>query len=153
MDTIIYACETYYGLSKYHIRQIERIEENFLRKLFKASKGCPIAQLYLESGHIPARFQIYKSRLIFLKYILERDPKSLLYNFLNLQLKFPTRGDWASSCLQDLKYLEIELKIEEIEEIKRNQFVKIINESIEKNHFNIYNHLEEAKAKKYATKK
>ena len=113
VDTIISACETYYGLSKYHIRQIERIEENFLRKLFKASKGCPIAQLYLESGHIPARFQIYKSRLIFLKYILERDPKSLLYNFLNLQLKFPTRGDWASSCLQDLKYLEIELKIEE----------------------------------------
>ena len=84
-SSIIYACETYYGLSKYHIRQIERIEDNFLRKLFKASKGCPIAQLYLESGHIPVRFQIYKSRLLFLKYILEQDPKSLLYNFLTQQ--------------------------------------------------------------------
>ena len=117
-SNIIYACETYYGLTEYQIRQIERIEEQYLRKLFKTSKGCPIAQLYLESGNIPARFQIFKSRLLFLKYILEQDPKSLLNTFLTLQLKFPTRGDWASSCLQDLKYLEIELRIEEIKEIK-----------------------------------
>ena len=115
-SNIIYACETYYGLTEYQIRQIERIEEQYLRKLFKTSKGCPIAQLHLESGHIPARFQIFKSRLLFLKYILEQDPKSLLNTFLTLQLKFPTRGDWASSCLQDLKYLEIELRIEEIRE-------------------------------------
>ena len=62
-----------------------------------------------------------------MKYILDQDTKSLLKNFLTLQLKFPTRGDWASSCLQDLKYLEIELKMEEIEEIDRNQFLKIID--------------------------
>ena len=61
-SSLLYACETYYGLSEYQIRQIERIEEQFLRKLFKTSKGCPIAQLYLESGHIPARFEIFKRR-------------------------------------------------------------------------------------------
>ena len=66
-SSIIYACETYYGLTESQIRQIERIEEQYLRKLFKTSKGCPIAQLYLESGHIPARFQIFKSRLLFLQ--------------------------------------------------------------------------------------
>ena len=58
--SILYASETYYCLSEHQIRQIERIEEQFLRKLFKTSKGCPISQLYLESGHIPARFQIFK---------------------------------------------------------------------------------------------
>ena len=55
-SSILYASETYYGLTEAQVRQIERIEENFLRKLFKTSRGCPISQLYLESGHIPARF-------------------------------------------------------------------------------------------------
>ena len=104
-SSILYASETYYGLSEHQIRQIERIEEEFLRKLFKTSKGCPISQLYLESGHIPARFQIFKNRLLFLKYILEQDSKSPYIMFLKLQLEHPTKGYWDSSCLEDLKFL------------------------------------------------
>ena len=88
-SSILYASETYYGLSEYQTRQIERIEENFLRKLFKTSRGCPISQLYLEAGHIPERFQIMKNRLLFLKYILKQDSESLINKFLRLQLKTP----------------------------------------------------------------
>ena len=86
-SSILYASETYYGLSEFQIRQIERIEESFLRKMFKTSRGCPISQLYLESGHIPARFQIIKNRLLFFKYILSQDSKSLINKFLKLQLE------------------------------------------------------------------
>ena len=134
-SSLLYACETYYGLSELQIRQIERIEENFLRKLFKTTKGCPITQLYLESGHIPARFQIFKSRLLFLKYILEQDPKSLIYKFLSLQFEYPSRGDWASSCLQDIKFLEIEKTIQEIREMNRKKFISFLNEAIKKKAF------------------
>ena len=106
-----------------------------MRKLFKTTKGCPISQLYLESGHIPARFQIFKSRLLFLKYILEQDPKSLIYKFLSLQFNYPSRGDWASSCLQDIKFLEIEKTIQEIREMNRNKFICYLNEVIKKKAF------------------
>ena len=131
-SSILYASETYYGLTEQQIRQIERIEEEFLRKLFKTSKGCPIAQLYLESGHIPARFQIFKNRLLFLKYILEQDSNSLINKFLKLQLEYPIKGDWASSCLENLEYLEIKLEMEEIRKMKRNKFLSLIDNSIEK---------------------
>ena len=131
-SSILYASETYYGLTEQQIRQIERIEEEFLRKLFKTSKGCPIAQLYLESGHIPARFQIFKNRLLFLKYILEQDSNSLINKFLKLQLEYPIKGDWASSCLENLEYLEIKLEMEEIRKMKRNRFLSLIDNSIEK---------------------
>ena len=50
---ILYGCETYYNLKEGEIRQLERIEEGFLRELLKTSKGCPIAQLYLEVGQAP----------------------------------------------------------------------------------------------------
>ena len=45
-----------YNLKETELRANERIEEAFLRRLFKTSKGCPIVQLYLEAGHKPARF-------------------------------------------------------------------------------------------------
>ena len=58
--SILYACETYYNLKEKEIRQIERIEENYLRKVLNTTKGCPIVQIYLEMGHIPARVEIQK---------------------------------------------------------------------------------------------
>ena len=82
-----------------------------------------------------------------MKYILEHDTESLLNKFLTLQLKFTTRGDWASSCLKDLKYLEIEIRIEEIKEIKRKQFLKMINESIQKKSFEYLQTLRGSKGK------
>ena len=68
--SILYACEMYYNLKEGELRQIERIEEGYLRKVFKTTKGCPITQLYLEIGQIPARFEIQKMRLLYLKCIV-----------------------------------------------------------------------------------
>ena len=40
--SILYASETYYNLTENQLRSIERIEEGFLRKILKTTKGCPI---------------------------------------------------------------------------------------------------------------
>ena len=129
-SSILYACETYYNLKEGEIRQLERIEEIFLRKMFNTTRGCPISQLYLESGQVPARFEIKKIRLLFMQYILQEDPDSRLHKFLQLQFKNPTRGDWASSCLQDLEYLEITISLEEIRTLNNFQFSKILKDAI-----------------------
>ena len=95
--SILYACETYYNLTEAQTRQLERIEENFLRKVFKTLKSCPIVQLYLEAGHIPARFEIKRMRLLFLKNIMQQKPSSMILEFFRLQVSNPTRGDWATA--------------------------------------------------------
>ena len=92
-SSILYACETYYNLKETEVRQLEMLEEVFLRRLLKTSRGCPISQLYLETGHYPARFEIKMIRLLFLKYILNENPRSLMYKFL--QLPSPTSA-WTS---------------------------------------------------------
>ena len=129
-SSILYACETLYNLKETEIRHLERIEEIFLRRMFKTSKGCPISQLYLESGHHPARFAIKKCRLLFLKYLLEENPDSLTFKFLKLQLETPTRGDWASSCLRDLQELQINLSFEQIKKLSKKQFNIMVKEAI-----------------------
>ena len=130
-SSILYACETYYNLKEGEIRQLERIEEQFLRELLKTSKGCPVIQLYLELGQIPARFEIIKIRLLYLKYILDQNPSSMIFKFFELQLESTGRGDWTTMCLENLAYLNINLSLEEIKNLSCNKFKSIVKQSIQ----------------------
>ena len=131
-SSILFASETYYNLKETEIRTLERIEESFLRKLFKTTTGCPISQLYLETGHYPARFEVFRRRLLFLQNILKEKSDSLILKFVTLQLENPRKGDWASSCIQALKYLNIELSIDDIKLMRKSQFRNILKSSINK---------------------
>ena len=94
--------------------------------LHEAEKGCPITQIYLELGQPPARYDIYKLRLFFLKYILDQEEESTIYKCFNLQLLHPTKGDWASTTKRDLKHLNINLSIDEIKKISVNRFKSLV---------------------------
>ena len=137
-SSILYACETYYNLKETEIRQIERIEESFMRQLLKTTKGCPINQIYLELGQTPARYDIYKLRTFFLKYILDQEEDSTIHKLFNLQLQHPTKGDWASTCRNDLKHLNINLSIDEIKKMSINRFKDLVRV---KCHEGAYNYL------------
>ena len=79
-------------------------------------------------GHIAARLEIQKTRLLFLQYILQQTEESTIYKFFNLQLESPTRGDWAraSTCIEDLKYLNIEQSLEEIRLMSKSKFINLL---------------------------
>ena len=131
--SILYASDTYYQLKETEIRHLERIEENYMRQVLHTTKGCPINQLYFSLGQYPARFEIQKSRLLFLKYILNEDNDSLLSKFFYLQLEHPTKGDWASTCVKDLSELRISESFQEIEQMSKNQFLKILKTKLNEN--------------------
>ena len=84
----------------------------------------------IEINLVPARFAIQKARLLFLKSILEEKPESVIHRFLNLQLLNPTKGDWASTCQQYLKELEINLSMKEIMILTKSKLTKIIKKAI-----------------------
>ena len=131
--TILYASDMYYNLKETEVRQLERIEEEFLRKVLKTRRGCPIVQLYLELGQIPARFEIQKMRCLYLKYILSQDENSLLYKFFKLQLEQSSKGDWVSTCLADLKELKIEESLTEIKLMSHYSFTKLLKSRMRTN--------------------
>ena len=151
--SILYACETYYNLSEYQIRQLERIEEDYLRKVFKTLRSCPIVQLYLEAGHIPARFEIKRLRLLYLKNILQQDPSSMIFKFFELQVTNPTRGDWASACFNDLKDLRINESLEEIKQMSKMKFNKMVKERINENALNYLTQKQQRKGKEIIYKR
>ena len=129
--SILYASETYYNLTETELRQIERNEESFLRQIFATPRSCPIVQLYLETGQYPARFEIIRLKLLFLKYILSQNENTTIYKFLQLQLEKPTiKGEWASSCLADLHRLKIKLSLNEIKVMKIIKYKSLLKKKI-----------------------
>jgi hypothetical protein len=134
-SSILYASETYYNLKETELRQIERIEEGYMRRLLQTARGCPISQIYLELGQAPARFDIFKLRLLFLKYILNQEEDSLIYKMFHLQIQNPSKGDWVSSCKENLKNLEIDFSFDEIKAMSVNKFKNIICKKLKKEAF------------------
>ena len=61
-------------MKEQEIRQLERIEESFMRQLLKTKKSCPIHQIYTDLGQVPARFDIIKLRLFFFEVHFELRP-------------------------------------------------------------------------------
>ena len=69
-------------------------------------------------------------RLLYFKYILEQPEKSNIRKMLNLQFEKPSSGDWASTCMRDLQYINLEISIEEIREISKQKYLEILKEKI-----------------------
>ena len=114
MMRISYSAEAYYNLTEVELREIEKIEEDFLRVLVSTERGCPISQLYFEFGLYPARFEIMKMKIMFYQYILKQDEHSLIYLFLKQQKRNPVRGDWHSEIVYIIQYLNLNMKEDEI---------------------------------------
>ena len=130
--SILYASETYYNLTENQLRNIERIEEGYLRKVLKTSKGCPIVQLYLSMGQWPARFEIQKYRLLFLKTILEQEEDSMVSKFFKLQMEHPTKGDWVLRVMKGLSEIGFSESLEGLKTMSRFKFNKSIETKLKK---------------------
>ena len=126
----------YYNLKEPEMRYLERMEEEYMRKILNTSKGCPISQLYLELGQYPARFEVQKLRLLYLKYILEQPEESLVKKFFDLQKNNPTRGDWVTSTNEDMRKLDINLSYQEIKDMTKYKYSNLIKERISINALN-----------------
>jgi hypothetical protein len=129
-SSILYGAETYYNLTENNIRMIERIEEECLSKILDTGKNCPVTLLYLETGQLPAKFQIQIMVLNFLKYILDQDKNTLIHKFFTAQCQNPTKGDWVSNTRKIMKETEITETFEDISFMKKQTFKKYVMKKV-----------------------
>ena len=101
-SSILFAAEAMYNIKEKEYQQLERIEEDMLRTIFKTEQGCPIYQLYFESGILPARYQIKRMKVVYYKYILNQKENSILFSFRKAQKNHPRRFDCYSE-VQNIK--------------------------------------------------
>ena len=103
---------------------IESIEEECLSKILETGKNCPTSLLYLETGQLPARYQIQIMMLNFLKYILSQKSEALVLRFFTAQLENPIKGDWISNIKKIMTEVDMKETFEEIKTIKKKTLKK-----------------------------
>lgn len=128
--SMLYATETLYNITETEMRQIERLEESYLRQALGTIRTCPLTEIYLSLGQYPARYEILKRRLLFLKFILNQSESTILYNFFQCQANSPTINDWVTTCKSDLKHINLQLSFQQIKEMNLNNFKSMLIENI-----------------------
>ena len=91
--------------------------------------------LNLEMGCIPFREIIRKRRILYLQYIMNEKPQSILRKFIKKQIETKKKKDWINQVFIDLKELNLDITIESISKIPKSKLKIIVNEAIEQKTF------------------
>ena len=70
---------------------LEKVDEQLLRKILSAHPKTPTELLYLELGAIPVRFILMSRRINYLWYLIHDKEGSLLKTFLKLNVTNPLK--------------------------------------------------------------
>ena len=130
LNGILTNCEAWYGLTNTDVKTLEQVDESLLRKILGAPLNTPKCMLYLETGCTPINFIIISRRLMFLHYILKEDRNSIVSKVFYAQLSNPVKNDWAVTYKEDLEKLQIDLQLEDIRNLSKYSFKKIVKEKI-----------------------
>ena len=131
ISSMIFNCEAWYNVSKPELELLESVDLEFLRRVLKTPKSTPKEMLYLETGCIPFREIIRKRRILYLQYIMNEKPNSILRKFLKQQIETKKKKDWINQVFTDLKELNLNITVESISKIQKTKLKIILNEAIE----------------------
>ena len=131
ISSLLSNSESWYNLKNEEIVILEKVDEMLLRKVLECPAKTPKEMLYLELNCLPIRYIITSRRINFLSYILREDKTSLIYQFLQVQLRKPSKNDWGQTVIKDLEELKIDTPISEIENTPKRTFKRIIREKVQ----------------------
>ena len=127
----LYGAEAMMNMKEDDYRKIEQIEEDQMRLLFETDRSCPIHLMYLESGQVPARFQIKRMGLNFYHYILNQKENSLLYQMLEAQTKSPVKNNFYETVKNTMKEFDIN-ESTDFRSMNKNAFKRLVKEKCTK---------------------
>ena len=139
-SSMLFNSEAWYNVTKPELDLLETVDLQFLRNVLKAPRSTPKEMLYLETGCVPFREIMRKRRILFLHYILNENPNSILRKFLMKQLETRKPKDWISQVINDLKELCLEVQghpvnIENLKSIRKSNLKIMVNMAIKEKSF------------------
>ena len=139
INSILSNSSAWYNLKQYDIDKLSKCDASLITKGLSANPKTSSIFIYLEMGMTPVAFILKSRRLLFLHYILNESEDSTLFKFFHAQSRAPIRGDWALTIREDLKELNISYTFEEIKQMSKEQFRKIVSESVQLQSFKYLN--------------
>ena len=135
INSIILNSEVWYGVSKAEVEELEVVDQALLKRILEAPSTTPTPMLYLEMGCLPIRYIIMTRRIMYLHYLLTQDDDSLLSSFFMAQWENPVPGDWTEQVKIDLEKIKLDLTLETIKLMSKEEFQKVVKNAINKTAF------------------
>ena len=92
--------------------------------------------MYLDLGIMKIEHIIMQRRLIYLHYLMNLNPNSLLFRCLQAQIKDSLPGDWITQVENDFLLLNIQMTFDQIRSCEKGVYKKYIKEKVRKFAFN-----------------
>ena len=136
VNGILYSTEALISLNKSHIDTLEACDKNFMARLFNVPHTTPYEAYFIETAAIPLWFLLAGRRLRFYWSLLQKTESELVKQVYLATREFPTKGDWRSNVMDDLRKFEIQKTEDEIQLMSKNTFKKLVKEKIQEQAMN-----------------
>ena len=130
INGILYNSEAWQGIDEKDIILLEKFDEALLCGILTAHPKIPLEALYLETKSVPIRFIIASRRIMYLHTILQKDETEMVKKAYEVQKINPSTGDFIEIVKQDCEKIGLDLSDEEISQISKQQFRKIVKSKI-----------------------
>ena len=147
LSALLHDSEAWYNVTQQDLKTLEDCDALILRQYFSLHSKCPRELPHLEIGAVPVRFIIMQRRILYLNYLMNQEPNSLLYKFLQSQRKNAVKGDWCLIVQKDLEDLDIDLSFEEIGNTPKVQLKKLLSDVIHDKSFEYLMKIKESHSK------
>ena len=130
LSSLLLNSEAWVNYTEKDVRILEKCDEILLSRILDCDANTSNALKYLELGIVPVRFEIMRRKLGFLQYILKQEKDSMMFQVFNATCENSVKNDFVFTCKKYLETLKIKLTYEEIENMSKFSFNKMLKEKI-----------------------
>ena len=106
INSVLFKSETWHGLKKTDIANIDSIDHQLLRFICSAhAKKKTVEFLYMETGSVLISHIISQRRINYLYEIVNRNDTELVKRIYTVQKDNPTKGDFVVLVEEDLRMI------------------------------------------------
>ena len=130
INGMLCSVEALHGITKPHTDQLESVDKDLFRNIFKSPCTTPTAAYYLETGAIQIKHLLIGRRVMYLWTILQNSEEDLVSKVYRAQKLLPVKDDWIYTISDDLEALGIPYDEDQIRNTKQSTFKKLVNEKM-----------------------
>ena len=131
LSSLLLNSEAWVNYTDKDVRILEQCDEALLARILECDGNSSNTFKYLELGVVPIRFEIMKRKLLFLQYILKQNKESMMYRIFKAIEENPVKNDFVFTCKKYLETLKMNTTFEQLENLSKFQFKKILKERIQ----------------------
>ena len=109
LNGILTNLEVWHPVTDTQLEILEKVDQNYLKKILKSHSKTPKEALYLETGLLPIRYVAMRRRLMYLHNILIKPENELIKKVYQAQETLPSKGDWFQQVMEDKNKLGLNI--------------------------------------------